>query len=96
MVREVLISDDKQFEKLSQLENTKLKEISSILKGTKIGQGISFLPTSTSMVALHHIFGQLWEAGVKNKILPVLKERLRRGGMTDGQYSILLKELDKL
>ena len=48
------------------------------------------------MAALRHTFGQLWEAGVKNKILPVLKELLRRGGVTDGQYSILLKELEKL
>ena len=78
----------------SQLENTKLKEISSILKGTKSGQGISFLPTT--MANLWYTFGQLWKAGAKNKILPVLKELLRRGGMTDGQYSILVNELDKL
>ena len=76
------------------LENTELKEISSILKGTKIGQGISFLPTAMS--ALRYTFGRLWKAGVKNKILPVLKELLRRGGMTDGQYSILVDELHKL
>ena len=48
------------------------------------------------MTALRHTFGQLWEAGVKNKILLVLKELLHRGGMTDGQYSILVNELDKL
>ena len=93
LVQEGLISDE-QFEKLSKLENTSLEEISSILKGTKSGQGISFLPTS--MAALCYTFGQLWKAGVKNKILPVLKELLRRGGMTDGQYSILVNELDKL
>ena len=29
-------------------------------------------------------------------LLPVLKELLHRGGMSDGQYSILLKELEKL
>ena len=93
MIREGLISDE-QFEKLSELENTELKEISSILKGTKIGQGISFLPTTMS--ALRYTFGKLWKEGVKDKILPILKELLRRGGMTDGQYSILLKELEKL
>ena len=94
LVREGIISDE-QFEKLSQLENTELKEISSILKGVKSGQGISFLPTT--MAALRYTLGQLWKAGDgKNKILPVLKELLRRGGMTDGQYSILVNELDKL
>ena len=44
-----------QFEELENLENIELEEISSILKGTKSGQGVSFLPTS--MVALHHTFG---------------------------------------
>ena len=83
-----------QFEELSKLENTEIKKNSSILKGTKSGQGISFLPTS--MAALRYTFGQLWKAGAKNKILPVLKELLRRGGMTDGQYSILVNKLDNL
>ena len=48
------------------------------------------------MSALRHTFGRLWEEGAKDKILPVLRELLHRGGMTDGQYSILLKELEKL
>ena len=94
MVQEGLISNE-QFEKLSQLENTEIEEISSILKGVKSGQGISFLPTT--MAALSYTFGQLWKAGDgKNKILPVLQELLRRGGMTDEQYSILVNELDAL
>ena len=92
-VREGFISDE-MFEKLSQLENTELKEISSILKSTKSGQGISFLPTT--MPALRYTFGQLWKTGVKNKILLVLKELIRRGAMRDEQYSILVNELDKL
>ena len=77
------------------MENTELNEILSILKGVKSGQGISFLPTT--MAALRYTLGQLWKAGdAKNKILPVLQELLRRGGMTDRQYSILVDELDKL
>ena len=58
LVREGLISDE-QFEELENLENTELEEISSILKGTKSGQGISFLPTS--MTALRYTFVQLWK-----------------------------------
>ena len=92
--REGLISDE-QFEQLGELENTEIEKISSILKGTKIGQGVSFLPTT--MTALRYTLGELWKASDgKNKILPVLQELLRRGGMTDEQYSILLNELDKL
>ena len=94
LVREGLISAE-QFEELENLENTEIEKISNVLKGVKIGQGISFLPTT--MAALRYTLGQLWKAGdAKNKILPVLKELLRRGGMTDGQYSILVDELDKL
>ena len=49
------------------------------------------------MAALRYTLGQLWKAGDgKNKILPVLQELLERGGMTDGQYSILVDELHKL
>ena len=49
------------------------------------------------MAAFRYTLGQLWKAGdANNKILPVLQELLRRGGMTDGQYSILVDELDKL
>ena len=41
LVREGLISDG-QFEGLKHLENTKIEEISNILKSTKIGQGMPF------------------------------------------------------
>ena len=91
--QEGLISDE-QFEELKDLENTEVEEISNVLKGVKIGQGISFLPTTMSF--LRYTLGRLWKAGVKDKILPVLEELLRRGGMTDGQYSILVDELDKM
>ena len=33
---------------------------------------------------------------MKNKLLPVLKELLRRGGIKDEQYSTLIEEFDKL
>ena len=33
---------------------------------------------------------------IKNKLLPVLNELLRHGGITDEQYSTLIKEFDKL
>ena len=49
------------------------------------------------------MFGALWteftkngSEMMKNKPLPVLNELLRRGGITDEQYSALIKELDKI
>ena len=93
LVREKLISDE-QFEALRNLENTEVEQISHILKGTKIGQGIPFLPTA--LRDLRHMFGKLWNDGVKNKILPVLNELLRRGGVTIDQFLVFLNELEKL
>ena len=60
--------------------------------GVKIGQGIPFLPTS--LKGLRAMFGALWTGFtkngselMKNKLLSLLKELLRRGGITDEQYS---------
>ena len=90
---EGLISDE-QFEKL-KLDNTDIETIASVLKGFKIGLGIQFLPTS--LKGLCALFGALWteftkngSKMMKNKLLPVLKELLRRGGITDEQYSTLI------
>ena len=60
-----LISDE-QFEKLSKLGNTDIETIAIVLKGVKIGQGISFLPTS--LKGLRTVFGALWAEFIKNGI----------------------------
>ena len=100
LARQGLISDE-QFEKRNKLDNTYIETIASVPKGVKIGQGIPFLPTSVK--GLRTLFGALWpeftkngSEMMKNKLLPVLKEVLRRGGITDDQYSPLIKEFDKL
>ena len=100
LARQGLISDE-QFEKLSKLDNTDIESIASELKGVKIGQGIPFLPTSlkglrTMFVVLWTTFTKIGSEMMKNKLLPVLNELLRRGGITDEQYSALIKEFDKL
>ena len=33
---------------------------------------------------------------VKTKLLPILEELLRRGGITVAQYAVLMQQLDKL
>ena len=58
LVRDRLISGD-QFEKLSALDGTDMEKIANVLKGSKIGQGIPFLPTVLS--ELPNKFGKLWE-----------------------------------
>ena len=88
------------FEELSKLNNTDIETIASVLKDVKIGQGIPFLPTSVN--GSRAVFGALCAAftkkgskTMKNKPLPALKELLRRGGITDEQYSALIKEFGK-
>ena len=100
LVGEGLISGD-QFEKLSALDGTDMKKIGSVLEGAMIGQGVPFLPTSLS--DLRNIFRKLWEKFekhgskmVKTKLLPILEELLRRGGIMVAQYAVLMQELDKL
>ena len=100
LARQGLISDE-QFERLSKLDNTDIETIARVLKGVKIGQRIPFLPTS--LKGLRTLFGALWteftknrSEMMKNKLLPVLKELLRPGGITDQQYSTLIEEFDKL
>ena len=75
------------------LQRIHLNRVSRVC-ATKIGQGIPFLPAA--LEGLRQKFAKLWEDGVKNKILPVLKEMLRRGGVTIEQFMILLNELEKL
>ena len=88
-----LISHE-QFEKLNDLPNSEIEQISNVLKEAKIGQGISFLPTSVKDLRL--MFGELWKDGVKGPILPVLKELLRRGAVTIEEFTILVDELDRI
>ena len=100
LVREGLISGE-QYEKVSALDSTEMEKIANVLKSSKIGQEIPFLPTSLS--DLRAIFGKLWEKFekhggkmVRSKLLPILEELLRRGGITDAQYAVLIQDLDKL
>ena len=79
--------------------NTDIETTASVLKDVKIGQGIPFLPLN----GLRAIFGASWtkftkngSEMMKNKLLPAQKELLRHGGITDEQYSALIKEFDKL
>ena len=83
------------------MDNTDIETIVSVLKGVKIGQGIPFLPTS--LKGLRTMLGVLWTEFTKNgsemmrnNLLLVLNDLLRRGGITDEQYSALIKEFDEL
>ena len=63
LARQGLISD-KQFEKLSKLDNTDIETIASVPIGVEIGQGIPFLPTL--LKGLCTVFGALWTEFTKN------------------------------
>ena len=93
LAREGLISDD-QFLKLQHVDGADVDKISDVLKTSKIGQGISFLPTALSELrnTLKQLYEKFKEEGsefVRKKLSPILDELRRLGAMTDDQYSTI-------
>ena len=83
------------------MDNAYIETIARVLKGVMICQVIPSLPTP--LKGLRTLFGALrpeftinGSEMMNNKLLPVLKELLRCGGIADEQYSTLIKEFDKL
>ena len=80
LVKEELISTE-QFKKLEELEEIDLPAVAAVIKETKIGQGLPFLPRKVSELTKHlHVWlEELAETGastVRNKISALLKELL--------------------
>ena len=92
LVREELLSEE-QFEKLVKLEDTfDLPAVTLVIKDTKIGQGLKFLPRKmTDLVkSLQRLLTELVETGsstVRNNVTAVLEELLRRKGITQERYN---------
>ena len=99
LTREGLLSQE-QFLQLNQLKDLDLPQVADIIKGTKIGQGIRFLPTTLSELKkkLGDSLEELVRTGltnVKKDVHAVLDELLRRNDIPIEQY-IALKEDNNL
>ena len=78
LVREGLLSD-KQFEKLVELDVSDLPAVALVIKDTKVGQGVKFLPDTMKSLreSLRTLSKELIDTGsanIKTQLIPVLEE----------------------
>ena len=97
LAREGLLSDE-QLEKLDELKEVDLPRVVDIVKETKIGQGLKFLPRTLSQLKkrLDSLLSDLVNIGlssVKKEINALLEELLRRNGISLEQYTAVKQEL---
>ena len=98
LVREEQLSEE-QFEKLVKLEETfDLPAVALVIKDTKIGQGLKFLPRKMNdlVKSLQRLLTELVETGsstVRNNVTAVLEELLRRKGITQERYNSIIEDI---
>ena len=100
LVRKKLLSK-KQFEKLAKLEDLDLPAVALVIKDTKIGQGLTFLPTKMNdlVKSLQKLLTELFETRrsvVRNHVRAVLEELHQRKGITQQRYNSIKDENDIL
>ena len=98
MIKKELISDYQYF-KLADilLDQLGLVKLTAVIKETRIGRGMNFLPRKTGYLinSLQEWLKELAETGtsvVRDKISSVLEELLRRKEMTTERYNELKQE----
>ena len=95
-IKEGLISEE-QFEKLVEHEDLDLPIITRIIKETKIGQGLKFLPKTIGNLTdtLQLMIQELIDTGssvIREKITSILEELLNRKAITRERYTAIKEE----
>ena len=95
--KEKLISDE-QYDSLSDGDNLNLDKVMSVIKTTKIGHGINFLPRETSNLLAKlkewgMDFARNGTAALRKKILAVLDELRFRKVIAKEKYNDILKDM---
>ena len=90
LAKEEMLSDE-QFQKMIELEDMTMPAVVDIIKETKTGQGLKFLPRSIVGLSkkLPVLIEELVKTGlsrVKREVSGVIEELLRQGGITLKQY----------
>ena len=96
LAREELLSEE-QFQKLAKLEDWDLPTVALIIKDTKIGRGLKFLPRKKNdlVKSLQTLLTELVEtrsSTVQNNVRTVLEELLQRKGITQERYNSIKDE----
>ena len=99
LVREQLLSPE-QYEKLNAAAALDLTAIAEIIKDTKVGRGLKFLPRTVDdlktkvQVLLKEIATKGIDA-IKNELIAVLDKLLHKNGITENVYSSINNDIKK-
>ena len=98
LLKERLISQE-QYDALSEDDNLNLDKVISVIKTTKIGRGINFLPRKTEDLQKKLCdwvisYTDKNQPGLKNKIIAVLDELRFRKVITKEKYNDILKDMN--
>ena len=97
LVREQLLSSE-QYEKIK--EDSDLTDIADIIKDTKVGRGLKFLPRtindlrSKMQVLLKEVATKGLDA-IKNELIAILDELLHKNGITKNEYTSINNDIKK-
>ena len=97
LVREQLLSPE-QYEKIK--ENADLTAIADIIKDTKVGRGLKFLPRTINdlkskvQVLLNEVATKGIDA-IKKELIAILDELLHKNGITESEYTSINNNIEK-
>ena len=97
LVREELISPE-QYEKIKENAAADLTSIAEIIKDTKVGRGLKFLPSTIDdlklkvQVLLKEIATKGIDA-IKNELIAILDELLHKSGITKKEYNTITDKI---
>ena len=101
LAKEELLSEQQYFKLVEIIDEIDIKQLTDVIRETKIGQGMNFLPRKTGDLidTLREWMQELVENGgtvLQNKISSVLNELLQRKTISDERYNELKEEINIL
>jgi ferritin len=101
LAKEELLSEQQYFKLAEIIDEIDIKQLTDVIRETKIGQGMNFLPRKTGDLidSLREWMQEFVEKGgtvLQNKISSVLNELLQRKTISDKRYNELNEEINKL
>ena len=99
LAREKLISDEQYLKLIKAIDKLNSHQVAEIIKDTKVGQGMEFMPRKLSDLTKQL---QIWlqelaetkTSEVRNKVVAVLEELLRRKDISQERYATIKDDND--